>query len=141
MNNEPEIIRALERQKFDSLVSNRLWKLIGSVTVPFVAYFILCQYTHSDDMWIMIAAMFVALAFYIGVFVFLVRRNNQHIKSSQQLFAGKSYQKLSANEQRLTNSLLQLFVSYQRVLQIGKNIGSCFDLRNEIALWRTGGLM
>lgn len=117
MNNEPEIIRALERQKFDSLVSNRLWKLIGSVTVPFVAYFILCQYTHSDDMWIMIAAMFVALAFYIGVFVFLVRRNNQHIKSSQQLFAGKSYQKLSANEQRLTNSLLQLFVSYQRVLQ------------------------
>ena len=61
--------------------------------------------------------MFVALAFYIGVFVFLVRRNNQHIKSSQQLLAGKSYQKLSANEQRLTDSLLQLFVGYQQVLQ------------------------
>ena len=117
MNKEPEIIRALERQKLDSLFSNQLWKLIGSVTVPFLVYFILAQYTHSDDMWIMIAAMLVALAFYVGVFVFLVRRNNQHIKSSQQLLAGKSYQKLSANEQRLTDSLLQLFFTYQQVLQ------------------------
>lgn len=117
MNNKPEIIRSLERQKLDSLFSDRLWKLIGSVTVPFLVYFILCQYTHSDDMWIMIAAMFVALAFYIGVFVFLVIRNNKHIKASQELLAGKSYQKLSANEQRLTDSLLQLFVGYQQVLQ------------------------
>ena len=117
MNNKPEIIRELERQKLDSFFSNRLWKMIGSVTVPFVAYLILCQYTHSDDMWIMIVAIFVALAFYIGVFVFLVRRNNQHIKSSQELLAGKSYQKLSANEQRLADGLLQLFFSYQQVLQ------------------------
>lgn len=42
MNNKPEIIRALERQKLDSLFSNRLWNLIGSVTVPFLVYFILC---------------------------------------------------------------------------------------------------
>ena len=65
----------------------------------------------------MIAVVFVALVLYIGAFVFLVRVNNQHIKSSQQLLVGKSYQRLSANEQRLTDSLLQLFVSYQQVLQ------------------------
>lgn len=28
MNNKPEIIRGLERQKLDSLFSNQLWKLI-----------------------------------------------------------------------------------------------------------------
>ena len=117
MNNKPEIIRALERQKLDSFFSNQLWKLIGSVTVPLLVYFVLWQHTHSDDMWIMIAVVFVALAFYIGAFAFLVRVNNQHIKSSQQLLVGKAYQRLSVNEQRLTDSLLQLFVSYQQVLQ------------------------
>lgn len=49
MNNKPEIIRALDSQKLDSLFSNQLWKLIGSVTVPFLVYFML-----TVDFWLKI---------------------------------------------------------------------------------------
>ena len=45
MNNKPEIIRALEHQKLDSFFSNQLWKLIGSVTLPFLVYFVLSLFS------------------------------------------------------------------------------------------------